>query len=305
MAATVAASILGTLISPLERAQELVFYAWWYQALLLLLALSMAGSTWRTVRRLLRGSAKGAIRADAGFYENAASAAALQFSGDLAGVERAFRESGFSVVTQGNAGYAWKGRWGRWGAAVSHVGIVVVLLAGLASRWVAQQGFVQLAEGEETREMAKVAGDAITTAPLGFALRCDDFEMETFPRSRIPAKFVSALTVTTAGGMPRTERVEVNRSMSVGGWRFHQSGYEASHTTDRYLLSVSRDDLPGTVSLEVSAGQTRHLPLRASLSLSESGNPPEWRIEQQGRVAARGVLTVPQELPSKSDQEML
>ena len=63
----------------------------------------------------------------------------------------AFRARGFRVFVEGGEGYAIKGLLGRWGAPISHLGFILVLLGGFASAWFAREGGVWLLEGGNQR----------------------------------------------------------------------------------------------------------------------------------------------------------
>lgn len=302
------ASIIGTLIpevrdaagqtleSSLERSQRLVFYSWWYKYLLLLpMALNMACATFRTIMEKVLPASRPRFQRNPQFYEATANRAAVPFAGNAEMAAAAFRARGFRVYVDGALGYAVKGMLSRWGAPISHIGIVLVLLGGFASAWCAREGGLWLVEGEQTDQMTPQGSVAGEQEPLGFTVRCEDFETGFFPRTQIPSKFVSTVTLTEPGRAPRTEAVEVNRSVSAGGWEFHQSSYRPINDWDRYILAVKPAAAGSTTAtLEISPGQRRPLPGRAGVEVGVSQNYPlEWTVYERDKAVASGPLSPP------------
>ncbi|HPS00200.1 MAG TPA: cytochrome c biogenesis protein ResB [Candidatus Sumerlaeota bacterium] len=149
-------SIAGTLISPLDRALALVYYTAWYKSLLLLLALTMACATWRNLVEVVMPAFRDRFQKTEAAYRKRKPGAALRFEGSVADVATAFRAHGFRVALEGEFGYAWKGKIGRLGAPIAHLGLIGVLVSGFAAGMVAREGTVTVLEGEETRTLVIV-----------------------------------------------------------------------------------------------------------------------------------------------------
>ena len=284
------ASICGTLIKDPEKAQALVYHTWWYQLLLLALAASMVCTTVRTMIEKTIPSLRIRFRDPHESRAPGRPSLTIPFSGNAEAVAQAFRKRRFGVVTQGALGYAWKGRITRLGSPISHLGIVIILLGGFLTAWVSREGVVDLAEGEETGEMRlRLSPDQPVS--LGFTLRCDDFETGFFPKTRIPSKYISSLTVIGSQNAVRTGQVEVNRSMVVNGWTIHQSSFVEIPKASRFLLEIGKKDLPASMTLELSPGQTRPLPGTAHSEISLSDKSPyAWTLTTQAGGKSRGVL---------------
>jgi cytochrome c biogenesis protein ResB len=149
-------SIAGTLISPLDRALALVYYTWWYKSLLLLLALTMACATWRNVVEVVLPAFHPRFLKNEAAYRNRKPGAVLRFQGTVEEVAAAFRAKGFRTALDGTFGYAWRGKIGRLGAPIAHLGLIVVLVSGFAAGWVSREGSVTVLEGQETRTLVMV-----------------------------------------------------------------------------------------------------------------------------------------------------
>lgn len=284
------ASIYGTMITPLERAQALVFYSWWYICLLFLLAVNMGCSTWRTiVERILPQRRPHFMRVEQ-FYETTAASQTVPFRGNAGEVAEAFRRRGFRAATEGAYGYAARGLLGRWGAPIAHLGFVIVLLGSFASKWTSREGFIQLREGGQTDEMLSRA-DQHQKIPLGFTVRCEDFDTSLFPKTQIPSHFVSTITILDGERPELTAPVEVNRSVKKNGWKLHQTSYEKDEESTRYQLAVKPSGGATTITLEVTPGQRRTIPGLGTTEIELAETPPfNWSILEKGKPVQQGTL---------------
>lgn len=289
LAALTVASMVGTAIDPLERAQRLVFYTWWYESLLLALAINMAFSTWRTLEQKVLPSRRLRVQASAAFFRESTPAGAWAWRGGIEPVAAAFRAKGYEVAVAGNAGVARSGWVGLWGAPVSHLGLIAVLLAGFASAWVAKEGVVKIVEGASVDTMQLRDGKG-TLVPLGFNIALDDFSTGFFPRTRIPSHFESTVTATGGDGAVLYRGVvEVNNSPMVNGWSLHQTSYEEIPRLSRHQVAVTAPGASEPMMIEMSLGQTLALPRTdgATLTLGEGTG---WTIRQAGATVASGSL---------------
>ncbi|MCL5269506.1 MAG: cytochrome c biogenesis protein ResB [bacterium] len=278
------------MISPLERAQQLVFYSLWYRWLLVLMAVNVSAATVFTVFTKILPSYKPRFAQDPRFYETAACRGQINYAGTAEGVAAALRGEGFRTYHEGPYGYAIHGRLGRWGAPVSHLGVVILLLGGFASAWVAREGQITLVEGQTTDHM-EMQGVS-QPVPLGFTIRCDDFDTAFFPRTQTPSRFTSYLTAFVAGQPPRAGVVEVNQAMVVQGWKLHQASYQEMEGMSRYRVAVGvTASRPTTVTLELTPGQSRPVPGQNGVDLSLStAIPSRWTISRDGKAIQEGSL---------------
>lgn len=292
-----AASVAGTLINPLSRAQELVYYTWWFQLLLVALAVNVSGATIRSwIDRIVPALRARTMRSRES-YDGQEPRREVAFSGDVEAVGEAFRRRGFVVATDGDRGVARKGRLGYLGAPIAHLGIVIVLMSGFASAWLSREGALVLHEGQSSDVMfERPAMDELVE--MGFTLMCDDFETGVFPRTGIPSKFISTISVANEGESLADQSdedliaqpVEVNRSLEVNGWTLHQTSYEPVQGFPRFIVEVSSGE-GEPHRLEISPDQTRSLPFDKFARLSlEAAYPYAWSIRRDGVEEAAGSL---------------
>ncbi len=304
------ASIAGTLIEDLKRAQALVYYSFWYRALLLLLATNVACATYRTIMEKIRSARQIYFQDDRRFYDGLTPSASLPCGEPVDAVAAAFRQQGFHTQIEGDKGYARKGMFGRWGAPISHIGFIVVLLGGFASAWTSREGVVRVGEGETTDTMVAWTPQP-QEKPLGFLIHVEDYTMDFFPNTRppMPSSYISTVSIFSLKGEHQvTQPVEVNRSLKTHGWTLHQTSYEENPQGERLLvelatdtsggrsirevddpsIEIASDDAATTLTLEMTPGQTRMIPditregETASFALS-SERPRRWTLVSKGQ----------------------
>jgi cytochrome c biogenesis protein len=61
--------------------------------------------------------------------------------------------------------------------------------------------------------------------PLGFSVRCDDFDVEFYENSYIPKRFISWLTIIDDGKEVLKKTIEVNDPLTYKGITFYQANY--------------------------------------------------------------------------------
>ncbi len=281
------ASIIGSMIDPLSRAQALVFYTWWYKLLLIALAVNMTCATVKTIITKLIPTQALRVHTNKSFYANEQIVTRVPFRGTTEQAGAAFRAQGFKVKTDGAAGAARTGWWGRFGAPVSHLGMVIVLLAGFTSSWVAKEAIVQVPEGHTTTtKRMQVGGEGIV--PLGFELTVNDFSTGYHPRTRIPSHYTSDITARNNGQVLYAGPVEVNHSPRINGWRLHQTSYQELESLPRWRVEVAGVGLPSPLTTEISPGQTRDLTGAENLRLAMD-NRQNWVLVNGHEQLASGT----------------
>ncbi|NQU42157.1 cytochrome c biogenesis protein ResB, partial [bacterium] len=176
------ASIVGTLIDPLEKAQALIYYSGWYLTFLLLLAVNVGCATVRHIKERILPARGIQFRKQKKFYEVGRPRGEVPFQGTVEDAARVFARHGLKTATEEDFGYGWRGKLGYWGAPLAHFGIILVLVSGFVSKWVAREGFVVLGEGERTDKLIVRGDEGMTAEDLGFTVICEDFDTGFFPR---------------------------------------------------------------------------------------------------------------------------
>ncbi|MBI5440740.1 MAG: cytochrome c biogenesis protein ResB, partial [Deltaproteobacteria bacterium] len=142
-----------------------------------------------------------------------------------ASVEEALRRSfgtpRRSADDHGTVWFVQKHAWGRLGAYVCHLSLVLFFLGGIVGARYGFKGFVQVPEGASVSQVQLRDGG---TMPLSFEVRCDDFELTSYPDGR-PKDYLSRLTVSRSGNVLQRKIIEVNDPLIQDGIYFYQSSY--------------------------------------------------------------------------------
>ncbi|HSO30699.1 MAG TPA: cytochrome c biogenesis protein ResB [Candidatus Sulfomarinibacteraceae bacterium] len=141
---------------------------------------------------------------------------------DAGTVRSILRRRGFSVRTAEADGYRFlygdRHRWTKLATLISHLGLILFLVAAaVTSRLGDEQGLV-VAEG-----------DTLTVQPIGtpglLLVRNNGFRAPGLFESGVAADFVTDLSVYRDGELLARKEVRVNDPLSAGGYTFHQNGF--------------------------------------------------------------------------------
>jgi cytochrome c biogenesis protein len=214
------------LVDVLDRLQLFhVFTSTWFSLGLALLVVSIVICTLDRTPRLWRQSADiRAVQPDAYFdlrlpdRVSIAPAAALT-AGAVASALRGRRFSVREVAADDGTRYLYgdRNRWTKMATLISHLGLILFLIAGLVTaRFGDEQGLV-VAEG-----------DTLTVQPIGtpglllvknFGFRAPGLE------NGAPSDFTTDLAVYRDGELLERKTIRVNDPLAVAGYTFHQNGF--------------------------------------------------------------------------------
>ncbi|HZC31330.1 MAG TPA: cytochrome c biogenesis protein ResB, partial [Gaiellaceae bacterium] len=264
-----------------------VFRSWWYRALLAVLALSIGACSIHRARTLWREAYHPHVRVGASMFERSAAVSADAEGAPtvaVAALLAALRRRGYRVLAEEREErthvYADRHRLARFGTLVSHLSLVLLLVAaalGGTVRW-SDVAFV-VSEGS-TRELGLD----------GLSVRLDSFAAEYYPTGE-PKDYRSDIELYRSGAEVARKTVRVNDPLDYDGISFYQSFYgpaAALRVTDATgrlvyddavaLTSTVQGERPaGTIALD---GLTVYV-----IAPSVSGNgddlirPGEMRLE--------------------------
>ncbi|MCP4746482.1 MAG: cytochrome c biogenesis protein ResB [Desulfobacteraceae bacterium] len=126
-------------------------------------------------------------------------------------------EKGFALTAE-------KGRWTRLGVYGVHLSVVVLLIGALIGLKFGFEGFVRIAEGQ-TVDAIRLRNSG-TSLKLGFAIRCDDFNIEFYKGGNRPKEFRSSLSILEDKNVIFEKDIIVNDPLSYKGINIYQSSWE-------------------------------------------------------------------------------
>ncbi|MEO7663532.1 MAG: cytochrome c biogenesis protein ResB, partial [Candidatus Limnocylindrales bacterium] len=141
---------------------------------------------------------------------------------DAAAVRSILRRHRFSVRVEDEDGatyvYGDRNRWTKLATLISHLGLILFLVAAAAtSRLGDEQGLV-VAEG-----------DTLTVQPIGtpglLLVKNNGFDAPGLFEHGVAADFVTDLSVYRDGVLLARKSIRVNDPLAAGGYTFHQNGF--------------------------------------------------------------------------------
>ena len=125
-------------------------------------------------------------------------------------------EKGYQFFSQ-------KGNYSRLGVYVTHFSILVILLGAVTGSYFGFNGHLNLPEG--TASDAAYSDKNNEPKPLGFAIRCDNFDVEFYGKSDMPKEYKSWLSIIKNGNVVMRKSITVNDPLTYEGMTFYQANY--------------------------------------------------------------------------------
>lgn len=198
------------------------YSSWWYLTLLFMIAASLVICSierfvplWRAVQRPNPAPDKEFVRRlRHGFTFPATGDAPY---GELAAALKARR---YLVIEQEGRLYADKGRLGRWGPYITHIGLLLVLIgAGMrALPGVYLEQFIWVRDGE----IVKVPGSDFYVESLGF-------EVEYYETGQPKSYMTHTRVIDANGNAVKTETIAMNEPLAHNRVELYQSSYYADY----------------------------------------------------------------------------
>jgi cytochrome c biogenesis protein len=118
--------------------------------------------------------------------------------------------------------YAEKGRYSRLGVYVTHLSILMILAGAVIGMLFGFNASLNLPEGSSSVVAYKSSG---TQIPLGFEIRCDNFNVFYYNDSDTPKSYKSWLAILEDGREVRRKVIDVNNPLHYKGITFYQASY--------------------------------------------------------------------------------
>jgi hypothetical protein len=237
LAVLTVASIAGTLIESAHdtaTAQRLVYHALWFAALMVALALNVGVATWRTLVTVLRLPRARPLIARPEGFEALAAVRTLEVDATPEQVEAVLARHVGSASRDSRALFAQRGLIQRWGAILTHAGIILLLGGSAALSIMAHYqggpGTTALWIGEGLTATTYLAPDPerpeyLHEVDLPFRARLLDFDADYFPHTQVPEAFTSTVELTAPDGQRSIHRVNMNQALQWNGWKLSQSSF--------------------------------------------------------------------------------
>ncbi|MCX5817964.1 MAG: cytochrome c biogenesis protein ResB [Proteobacteria bacterium] len=136
-------------------------------------------------------------------------------------------KKGYQTIYEGEEGVVLqKGVISRYGVYIIHGSILIILIGSLIGMLFGYKGFMTLRKGE-TKDQLILRGTPLKEVPLGFSLKCKDFQVSFYPGGE-PKDYVSKVEVLDNGRVVMERDIRVNSPLSYKGINVYQASYGAS-----------------------------------------------------------------------------
>ena len=208
-----------------------MYHSWWFLAFLLLFAANLIICSLDRLPRVLK-LVREKVRAVPLDYIEKMSITRTLSKKDKASQMKELAVSSLNSVgfkplesagEHGTQLYAEKGNYTRLGVYITHLSILIILAGAILGLLFGYNAMLNLPEGEVSSFAYK---DRETKIPLGFDLRCDNFEVDYYPGTDMPKAYKSWLTVIKNGKEVISKRpIVVNDPLTYNGITFYQSSF--------------------------------------------------------------------------------
>lgn len=209
-----------------------MYHSWWFVTLLMLFGANLIICSLDRLPRIWKLAREPIRPVSSDYLENTALKRTLttKVKGAQAKemVVEAMKKIGFKPSeSSGETGvqvYAEKGNYTRLGVYITHASILIIMAGAIIGLFFGFNAFLNLPEGQISPVAYKGEGIEI---PLGFDIRCDNFEVDFYGNSDMPKEYKSWLTVFKNGKEVMKKSIEVNDPLTYEGITFYQSSYGA------------------------------------------------------------------------------
>jgi cytochrome c biogenesis protein len=285
------ASAAPTLYNILEKLGFMdMYHSWWFVTFLLLFAANLVICSLDRMPRILKLVREPIRPMSEEYIERMSIRRSVSIKGKPSDMKEpvaaAIRKMGFrpseSETDKGPQFYAEKGNFTRLGVYITHLSILVILAGALIGLYFGFNAFLNLPEGQTTSVAYKDRG---TEQPLGFEVRCDNFEVDYYGESDMPKAYKSWLTVLKNGKEVMQKVISVNDPLTYQGITFYQSSFgTVPDSMDRgvvVLNLVSKDGrseqvdtrVGGTFTIPGTSETGKITNFSPALSFDASGRP--------------------------------
>ena len=211
------------IVAALERLQVFhIFSSTWFTVGLIVLVFSIIVCTLSRTPKLWRQSAEIRVVQPDPFYDPELPDRAAMSGVDAAAVRAALRSQRFVVREAEQDGvrylYGDRHRWTKLATLISHLGLILFLVAAVVTWQLGDEQGLVVAEG-----------DSLTVQPIGtpglLVVKNYQFEAPGFLETGQASDFTTDLGVFQDGRDVARKTIRVNDPLAVGGYTFHQNGF--------------------------------------------------------------------------------
>ena len=248
-----------------------MYHSYWFLSLMGIFAVNLICCSIKRLPRIIKIVREPVLVADDGLFKTFSNRGEIVAQGTLESVrDKAVALLGQKfaspVVTEQDGKvylFSQKGALSRFGVYVTHSSILIIFLGAMIGNVWGYKAYINIVEGQSINAVWPRAGQE--PIPIGFELRCDDFEVTFYEGGGRPKDFTSDLVVLENGQEVLKKTIEVNDPLTYKGLTFYQSSYGPAGDPV-YQFRVKNRETGETVTIQGAQGKRLKLPGGASLT---------------------------------------
>ncbi len=196
-----------------------MYTSWWYLTMLFMIGASLVVCSLERFVPLWKAVQRPNVSPDPAFVKHLKNRFTFrpekggQPLEKLAGILKAKR---YGVVIEGDRLYADKGRWGRWGPYILHIGLILILVGGM----------MRAVPGFYFDQMVWVRDDATVKVPgTNWYVKNEKFTVEYYDNGA-PKAYRTDATVIDGGKEVRSQTISMNEPLMYRWVELYQSSYK-------------------------------------------------------------------------------
>ena len=243
-----------------------MYHSWWFVGLLGLFCVNLICCSIKNFPRVWKFVVSPMLVAGDGTFKNSSNKAefttkesAKTLTPRLAeALQQIFAKPTLTEVDGKQNLFAQKGIYSRFGAYVTHLSILIIIIGAIIGTVWGYKAYVNIVEGSEVSQVWPRSGNQ--PIPLGYSVRCDKFEVEFYQGTQRPKEYRSLLTVLEKGKVViDKQKVIVNKPLSYKGITFYQSSYGPAGTGS-FEIEVTDNKSGEKLTVNPTQGQKISLP---------------------------------------------
>lgn len=257
-----------------------MYHSWWFVGILGLFSVNLICCSIKNFPRVWKFVKEPALIPGDGTLENSANRAQFTSKEDiqtLTGRLSTFLEKSFAKPIQSEEDgkiylFAQKGIYSRFGAYITHLSILIIMLGAIMGTVWGYKAYVNIAEGTSTTQVWPRGSNQ--PLDIGFEVRCDDFQVTYYEGSQRPRDYTSDLVVIDGGKEVIKKTIEVNDPLTYKGLTFYQSSYGPAGNAGFNMQVTVKES--GEV-LNIRATQGQHIPLPGGYAFAVTDYAPTYQ----------------------------
>lgn len=265
-----------------------MYHSWWFITLLFIFAANLVICSIERLPKILKSIKDRPSHLSDEHFNIMPIKREILLKQDIANIreqtDSALKKAGFKTYIFENNNkaqiFAEKGKYNRLGVYITHLSLLMILIGAVVGINFGFNGYLNLLEGEQSAVAYHRNENEI---PLGFEIKCDDFDVEFYQNSDTPKSFMSVLTIIEDGKDVVKKTITVNDPLKYKGITFYQSSYGFSPSMESLFKFRITSNAGKTEEVALRFGESFTLP-DSKIKAVISDFSPALALDKRGKL---------------------